>query len=247
MARASDPSVEPASRPGPTGDLLARGRAADVFALAPDRVLRRYRPGEGGDVTAEAAVIEHARRHGFPVPAVHEASGRDLVLERIDGPTMLADLARRPWRLRAHGALLAELHRRLHRIPAPDGAPSRFGTGDRLVHFDLHPDNVLLSPAGPVVIDWSNGSRGDPADDVALTWAIMATSIVPGPLPFRVLARAGRNELLRAFLSGVDAAAARRRLAAVAARRLEIDHHLLAPERRGLEALVARHGAGRLQ
>jgi serine/threonine protein kinase len=222
------------------GDLIARGRAADVFAAGPGRVLRRYREGEGGDTAAEAAAMEHARGHGFPVPAVHEAGGRDLMMERIDGPTMLADLARRPWRVGHHGRTLADLHQRLHGIRAPEGLRSPLGRGEQLVHFDLHPDNVLLSPRGPVVIDWSNASRGDGADDVALTWVIMSTSVIPGPLPFRVLARAGRDLLVNAFLGGVDAEAARERLGSVAERRLSLDPHLLAPERRALEALIAR-------
>lgn len=221
-------------------ELLARGRAADVFAAGPGRVLRRYREGEGGETGAEAAVMEHARRHGFPVPAVHEARERDLVMERVEGPTMLADLARRPWRVGRHGQTLAELHRRLHAIPAPDGLPAPFGRGEQLAHFDLHPDNVLLSPRGPVVIDWSNASRGDAHDDVALTWVILATSVVPGPLPFRLVARAGRDLLVNAFLAGVDDEAARERLGVVADHRLKTDPHLLALEREALEALIER-------
>jgi serine/threonine protein kinase len=202
-------------------------------------VLRRYREGEGGDTQAEAEAMELARRHGFPVPAVHEAGGRDLVLERVDGPTMLADLARRPWRVGGHGRTLAQLHNKLHAIPAPPGLRTPFDRGDRLVHLDLHPDNVLLSERGPVVIDWSNASRGDGADDVALTWAIMATSVVPGPLPFRVLARAGRDLLVDAFLGGVDADAAGERVPEVAQRRLSTDPHLQDRERAALRAMIA--------
>jgi aminoglycoside phosphotransferase (APT) family kinase protein len=221
------------------GELLASGRAADVFAAGPGRVLRRYRDGEGGDTEPEAAAMELARRHGFPVPAVHEAGGRDLVMERVDGPTMLEDLARRPWRVQAHGRTLARLHNKLHAIPAPAGLRSPFERGDRLVHLDLHPDNVLLSERGPVVIDWSNASRGDGADDVALTWVIMATSVVPGPLPFRALARAGRDLLVKAFLAGVDADAAGERVPEVAERRLDTDPHLLDRERAALSAMIA--------
>jgi aminoglycoside phosphotransferase (APT) family kinase protein len=201
-------------------------------------VLRRYRPGEGDDTAAEAAAMEHARAHGFPVPEVYEAGGRDLLMERVDGPTMLGDLSRRPWRVGRHGHTLGELHERLHAIPAPAGLPSPAGRGEQLVHFDLHPDNVLLSAHGPVVIDWSNASRGDPADDVALTWVILATSVIPGPLPFRVLARAGRNLLLDAFLSRTDKEAALERVPEIAALRLQTDPHLLEPEQRALRALA---------
>jgi tRNA A-37 threonylcarbamoyl transferase component Bud32 len=220
------------------GKLLARGRAADVFALGEDRVLRRYREGEHDDTAPEAAAMEHARRHGFPVPAVYEASGRDLVMERADGPTMLTALERRPWRIGRHGQMLAELHNRLHEIPAPEGIRAPFDRGDRLVHFDLHPENVLMTWRGPMVIDWSNASRSDAADDVALTWVIMATSVIPAPQPIRTLAGAGRNFLLRAFLKGVDAEAAGARLAEIAQRRLRTDPHLLDRERRALEAII---------
>ena len=111
--------------------------------------------------------MAHARRAGYPVPAVHEIRPDALVLERIEGPTMLDDLRRRPWRLNSHARLLAELHRRLHAIPYEDAA---------LLHLDLHPQNVLLSPSGPVVIDWTNARAGEPAFDVALTWVIGLTS-----------------------------------------------------------------------
>ena len=227
-----------------TGELLARGRACDVFAAGPGRVLRRYRPGEREDVAGEAAVMEHARSHGFPVPEVFDADGRDLVMERIEGPTMLADLGRRPWLVRRHGALLAELHRRLHAIPAPGGLPSSLGRGSVLVHLDLHPDNVLLTRTGPVVIDWSGGGRGEAADDVALTWLIVSTSVVHGTAFLRAVSRFGRDELLRAFLAGVEAEAARGRLPELAALRLEIDHHLREPERRALEALATGSSSG---
>ncbi|MDX6697677.1 MAG: hypothetical protein QOE65_1074 [Solirubrobacteraceae bacterium] len=221
------------------GVLIASGRAADVFEAGPGRVLRRYRPGEGGDVREEAAAMELARAHGFPVPEVHSAEDRDLVLERVDGRTMTADLARRPWLVGRHGRTLAELHRRLHEIPAPAGLRSPLGRGDRLVHFDLHPENVLLGPSGPVVIDWSNASRGDPADDVALTWAIIATSEIPGPAPFRVLGRAGRGILVDAYVSQAGSAAVRARLPEIARYRLEHDPHLSPRERGALERLAA--------
>jgi Ser/Thr protein kinase RdoA (MazF antagonist) len=220
-----------------TGALLARGRACDVFDAGEGRVLRRYRPGERGDPEAEAAVMEHVRAHGFPVPAVFAAEARDLVMERLSGPTMLADLGRRPWLVRRHGTLLASLHRQLHAIPAPEGLSSPLGRGSSVVHLDLHPDNVVLTPGGPVVIDWSNASRGEAADDVAQTWAIIATSVVHGTALLRAASRFGRAELLRSFLAGVDAEAAGARLPEVAARRLETDPHLREPERRALEAL----------
>ena len=158
-------------------ELIAAGRASEIFDLGDGRILRRFKAG--GYPEREALVMRHVEARGYPVPRVLEVREDALVLERVDGPTMLADLRRRPWRVRSHAAALAELHRRLHEIEAPPGLPEA-GAGDRVLHLDLHPDNVILSPSGPVVIDWTNARRGEPALDVALTWVIMATSAGSG-------------------------------------------------------------------
>jgi len=41
--------------------------------------------------------------------------------------------------------------------------------GDRLCHGDFHPKNAIQTDEGIAAIDWSNGSWGDPAGDVART------------------------------------------------------------------------------
>jgi aminoglycoside phosphotransferase (APT) family kinase protein len=46
--------------------------------------------------------------------------------------------------------------------------------GETIVHLDLHPENVILTERGPMVIDWRN-ARDGPADlDTALTALILA-------------------------------------------------------------------------
>ena len=189
--------------------LIAAGRASEIFDLGDGRVLRRFRAG--GDPDREALVMRHALRHGYPVPQVFEVTPNELVLARIEGPTMLDELRRRPWTLPRNASLLGQLHQQLHEIAAPSGLPDA-GPGDRLLHLDLHPDNVILSPGGPFVIDWTNARRGDPALDVALTWVIAATSGGPFARVFlrRFLAHFDRDALVR-----VLPAAAERRLADV--------------------------------
>jgi len=81
---------------GPTGDLIARGRAADVYAEGAERVRRRYRePGQSAE--SEAELMRYLHGQGYPVPEVFDADGADLVMARVPGPTMLAELGRRPW------------------------------------------------------------------------------------------------------------------------------------------------------
>ena len=114
--------------------------------------------------------MRYARSHGYPVPEVIAVSGRDLVLDRITGPTMQELLLSETGSLTDTARHLAELHHRLHRIAGPDWLPSR-GNGDRLLHLDLHPKNVILGPSGPIVIDWANVARGPAALDPALAIA----------------------------------------------------------------------------
>jgi aminoglycoside phosphotransferase (APT) family kinase protein len=183
---------------GQPGALIGAGRAADVYALGKQRVLRRYRNGDSTE--REAGVMVYLAETGFPVPRVYDASGPDLVLERLAGRDMLADLSRRPWLVRVHARTLAGLHDRLHAIAAPPSLRARFGPGDRILHLDLHPGNVMLTAAGPVVIDWSNVAAGAPAADVAMAWLIIATSDVDAaPLPLRPAISSIRAALLRRF------------------------------------------------
>jgi len=73
--------------------VIAAGRASEIVDLGSGRVLRRFKGG--GRPAREAEIMEHARAYGFPVPQVLEVLEDALVLEGIDGPTMLADLRRR--------------------------------------------------------------------------------------------------------------------------------------------------------
>jgi aminoglycoside phosphotransferase (APT) family kinase protein len=185
----------------PPGEVIASGRDADIFDYGPGRVLRRSRVGRS--MENEARIMEFVRARGFPVPEVLEvgSDGRDLVMERIDGPTMVETCTTQPWRIRRMGTELAELHQRLHLLVAPEWlreAPC--GQGSQVVHLDLHPLNVLMTDEGPVVIDWTNAARGDPGVDVALAWVLIASGEVPGNRLEALLATVGRKILLRGFL-----------------------------------------------
>ena len=223
-------------RPGP---LVGAGRAADVYALDERRVLRRYRNGESSE--REAAVMAYLAGAGFPVPRVHDASGPDLVLERLGGRDMLADLSARPWLARRHARTLAGLHDRLHAITAPPSLRAPFGPGGRVLHLDLHPGNVMLTPAGPVVIDWSNVAAGPAAADVAMAWLIIATSEVDAPpLLLRPAISSVRAVLLRRFRALVRDDP-RPELARVARARMA-DRNVRPAEARRLQVIADRAG-----
>ena len=182
--------------------LIGRGRAADVYALDADRVLRRYRTPYS--CAAEADLMRYLRRVGYPVPAVLAVDGGDLIMERLHGRDMLADLTSRPWRTARHGRVLAALHDQLHQIAAPEGLRRPFGTGDRIVHLDLHPGNVMLTADGPVVIDWTNAAAGPSGADVAMAYLIIASSDLDAlPWWLRPAAWSLRRMFLRRFRAAV--------------------------------------------
>lgn len=183
--------------------------------------------------------------HGFPVPAVEELSddGRDLVMERIGGRSMVDELGRAPWTVRRQADTLATLHHRLHELPPPDFLPpAPVGEGGSILHLDLHPLNVLVSPAGPVVIDWSNACVGNPADDAALAWLLMSAGEIPGG---RLRSRAldvGRGLLAHRFLRSFDRDDLAGRASAVAEWKAT-DPHLSEHEVESLWRAVRRIGA----
>ncbi|MEV4497152.1 phosphotransferase [Micromonospora arborensis] len=171
--------------------LLASGRDADVFALDESRVLRHYR--QGGDTAPEAQVMAYVAAAGYPVPAVYAADGPDLVLERLDGETLFDALLAERVAVGTAADLLADLHDRLHRLPARRGVEPT----DRVLHLDLHPQNVMVTSRGPVVIDWRNAAEG-PADlDVAMTALIFAEVAVSPDAQLADFARAGLDAFQR--------------------------------------------------
>jgi tRNA A-37 threonylcarbamoyl transferase component Bud32 len=192
-----------------------------VYALDEHRVLRRYRRRNVPD--EEVAIIQHVHASGFPTPAILERRGPDLILERVDGPTMRADLERDPTQVRAHATTLATLHAQLHAIAAP-GWLARIGPGDAVLHLDLHPENALMGTTGPQVIDWANARRGHWADDVAQTVVIVAGALLPEPLA------AALPAFVDAFLAPFDRDTVRAHLEAAIARRVG-DVNLTDPEK----------------
>ena len=207
----------------PDGPKIAEGRDSEIFDHGPGKVLRIAR--DGRSLEHEAEIMRYARSQGYPVPEVYDAGEGYLVMDRVEGRTMLDAATKPPFPIRRFGRVLAALHEQLHAIPGPDWLRDAPVPGDRLVHRDLHPLNVLMSPDGPVVIDWANASRGDPAFDVADTWVLFATANPDLAGIEKLAVPVFRRIFLRAFLSGVDRDAAWRAIPAAVAHRLTDRNH----------------------
>lgn len=161
--------------------LIASGRAADVYDLGDGTVLRRYRD-DGHDVDHEARVMRYVASQGVRVPEVHHATGRDLVMERIDGSTLLDVVTDRPTRVLRAGRVVAELQARLAEVAAPEWmmppgwtSSGPGATDQRVLHLDLHPMNVMVTDDQPVLIDWTNAAGGPPGFDAAMTCVLVGS------------------------------------------------------------------------
>jgi len=195
----------------------------------------------------EAQIMEYVHSEGFPVPAIHEISddGLDLVMERIDGVDMVAVISKRPWTIGRHGRVLAGLHHQLHEMSAPEWlGPAPVGSGDRLLHLDLHPLNVMMSSRGPIVIDWSGACRGDPAVDVAVTWVIMAAGEVPTNRFMSMILGRARAVLVKSFVDSFEIDLITRCLTDVVAWKV-VDPHLSELERDRMWQVVTDAAGGK--
>jgi tRNA A-37 threonylcarbamoyl transferase component Bud32/carbon monoxide dehydrogenase subunit G len=216
------------------GPLLGMGRDSEMRAYGPHIIRMSLR---GGDLSHEAAAMRHVRAHGFPAPEVIEQpDSHSVVMERLTGPTMLDELAAKPWLLTRHVKGLARLHRLLGDVPAPGGWVKVSG-GSSVVHLDLQPDNVKLTPDGPVVIDWSNAAAGDAAFDAASTYVRLRTAAPDNHAAARAVINAFRTRFARAFLKEFGTDAILSNLRAAADLRL-LDRNLRPNEREAVFALA---------
>jgi aminoglycoside phosphotransferase (APT) family kinase protein len=138
---------------------------------------------------------------------VLEIGGRQGILyERVEGPSMLRQLNARPWLLFRLGRQLAELQTEIHTqkgtgfpllrsslrasMQQMESLPPSLKSGvlrlaetlpdgDALCHLDFHPDQVLMTAKGPVIIDWLTAHQGHPLADVARTCVLLQVGQVP--------------------------------------------------------------------
>jgi aminoglycoside phosphotransferase (APT) family kinase protein len=222
------------------GDLVAVGRDSQLFDAGPGLLVKRARAERS--LEYEANAMELVRGFGVPVPKVHEVrnDGTEIVMERVEGPTMMQWIERGPWRLDAAGRLLGELGDRVHGVPAPSWLHDAGDDGDRVLHLDLHPLNVIMSSDGPVLIDWANTARGAPSTEDALTWILLATGELDEPNVLRrTIVVLFRNVFVQRYLAHRDRDATRAALPHAAALRLCVPN-IRPGETAAIEQLLAR-------
>jgi len=191
------------------------------------------------------------------VRGIETVDGRPgLVMERIDGVDMLTLVGKKPWLVWSIAGQSGRLHAALHNVVAPPGLESHrellrrhietsplvpaavrdrafaaletLPDGDRICHNDFHPGNIMQTDGEPVIIDWTNSTRGDPTADFVRTDMMLRLGDPPPGAPFVIRFGAYfarglmRQSYLRAYrrLRPIDMELAARWLIPVAANRL---------------------------
>jgi aminoglycoside phosphotransferase (APT) family kinase protein len=159
-----------------------------------------------------------------------EIDGRQgLIYERVEGISMLKTINMRPWLLLRLARQLADLHTAIHQQDGT-GLPSmrpelnaaiqqaaslpiglsaellqqlrELPDGYALCHFDFHPDQVLMTAHGPVILDWATAHQGHPLADVAQTTVLLKVGQLPyGGRVTQAVIKLWRGLFLEIYLS----------------------------------------------
>jgi Ser/Thr protein kinase RdoA (MazF antagonist) len=188
-----------------------------------------FPPSAVEDECRIARVVSDAGLPVPAVGGIVQVGGRlGLAYERVRGASMLDSLPSRPWTLRRSAGRLAELQVDMHRREAVLDLPSQISRlkekiraaealdpglrekvlevlremprGSQLCHGDFHPGNVLVTEAGPVVIDWMDATRGNPLSDVARSSLLMSKAPLAGSTASRWLGKLVRYRYHKVYL-----------------------------------------------
>jgi aminoglycoside phosphotransferase (APT) family kinase protein len=159
-----------------------------------------------------------------------EIEGRHGILyERVEGPSMLKQCNSKPWLVFRFARQLADLHAEIHshngdglppvrpslrwEIEQVDSLPPTLKAGvlglletlpdgNTLCHCDFHPDQVLITATGPVIIDWMTAHQGPPLADLTRTLILLKVGQVPyAGLAMRAIISLWRGLFYRTYIA----------------------------------------------
>ncbi len=163
------------------------------------------------------------------VDKIIEVAGRlGIVFAKIEGPSLLQLILSGEFPVEKTGNLLAKLHQKLHQVHT-DQLPSlktkiinsvsslamipsdlkndllhicnQLPEDNSVCHGDFHPDNIIISPKGPVIIDWVNATAGNALADVARTHLLISNSRMPDSIKVTPEIQNMRNKLADYYLN----------------------------------------------
>ncbi len=164
------------------------------------KLFREHTPWHANEATATMTAFNSGLPVPEVFSGLIEVNKKEgIIFERIDGPSMTEYLDKHPDKVETYARSTAILHSQVHSIvqselPAlieiltwsiqqADSLETKskkavldilndLPVGERLCHNDFYPNNIIVSPRGPVIIDWAIGTKGNPDADFARTWLI---------------------------------------------------------------------------
>lgn len=151
----------------------------------------------------EAGILDVVEAAGIAAPLaldVEQVDGRwGVVMSRVDGRPFAEPMLATPTAVEPYLVAMARLQVTIHAAPGNALAPQRvrlarkieasglsdpvrrrlrerstaLPDGDRLLHGDFHPFNILGTPEAATVVDWLDATSGPPAADLCRSWLLM--------------------------------------------------------------------------
>jgi Ser/Thr protein kinase RdoA (MazF antagonist) len=157
------------------------------------------------DARRELAILDVVETSGVAAPRAFDLEQIDdrwgLVMSRAEGRPFAEPMLANPAGAGPYFAAMAALQVKIHAASGAALAPlkvrlarkieasgladpvrrrlrdklSKLPDGDRLLHGDFHPYNILGTPAAATVVDWLDATSGPPAADICRSWLLMQT------------------------------------------------------------------------
>ncbi|MCR8635179.1 phosphotransferase family protein [Paenibacillus radicis (ex Xue et al. 2023)] len=200
------------------GRLLARGRTAEVFEWGETKVLKLFLKDDNvNQEMTNTTIINQIGLPAAEVFELVEIEDRKgIIYERIVGSTLMRLIEPTESSLSKHAKVMAALHAEIHRathkhppnlkqeltkkinrlnhitienrteiIRLLDNLPA----AHTICHYDFHPDNIIMSPRGPIIVDWFNTLVGNPNADIMRTLLMLRSHALPDDPPDWLLDR----------------------------------------------------------
>lgn len=194
------------------GELVGVGNTASVYQWGETEVIKVFKDrGLAIHEAKKAEMIQRLPLKAPQCAGMIEHDGHSCIIyEKIDGTTMLRQIEPTVTSVSQNARLMAQLQFEIHdvEIKAPVSLKSEMANkikalqevtgagkqmildnlhelpeGQMLCHYDFHPDNIILSSKGPVIIDWMNTLVGPKAADVARSSMMLQSNALPRLVP----------------------------------------------------------------
>ena len=165
------------------------GRTVAEEELSKTKLVKEY----GVECPCAHRVIEEDGRYG-------------ILIDHVHGPNYLEWMQQHPSALNKLIALFVQEQHEIHMHKVPELPPvkellwnkingcavipqeskhllflqmKKLPDGEHLCHMDYHPENIVVSLDGPLVIDWADAGKGNYLADVAMTSVLLEIGTLP--------------------------------------------------------------------